>query len=468
MSKKTKTFRSVEIIDIANKGQSVGKSENGIVLMVKNGIPGDIVDIETFRRKKNYYLGNIIKYHSFSSLRTDPKCEHFGICGGCKWQNMIYNSQVHLKEKKIKHAIQNISQEIEVQPIIKCEEQYYYRNKLEFSFTENRWLTNKEIQSEEKEIERRGIGFHISGMWDKVIDINNCHLQSNPSNKIRLAVKNFAINHEISFYNSRSKKGLLRNLIIRNTSLDEFMVIIQFFENDIKKINLILSHLKDSFKEIKSLQYVINNKQNDSIYDREIKLFSGKKYIEEVIDELIFKIYPKSFFQTNIKQTIKLYELVKGFANLKGNEIVYDLYSGLGTISQFVAKKAKKVIGIESIGEAVISAKESAKSNKIYNVEFELGDMKNIFTSKFISKHGNPDVIITDPPRDGMHKDVIKEILKLETKKIVYVSCNPSTQCRDLELLKEKYDIEKVQPIDMFPHTDHVENIVLLKLKCKL
>ena len=253
MSKKTKTFRSVEIIDIANKGQSVGKSENGIVLMVKNGIPGDIVDIETFRRKKNYYLGNIIKYHSFSSLRTDPKCEHFGICGGCKWQNMIYNSQVHLKEKKIKHAIQNISQEIEVQPIIKCEEQYYYRNKLEFSFTENRWLTNKEIQSEEKEIERRGVGFHISGMWDKVIDINNCHLQSNPSNKIRLAVKNFAINHEISFYNSRSKKGLLRNLMIRNTSIDEFMVIIQFFENDIKKIKLILSHLKDSFKEIISL-----------------------------------------------------------------------------------------------------------------------------------------------------------------------------------------------------------------------
>ena len=465
MSKKTKTFRSVEIIDIANKGQSVGKSENGIVLMVKNGIPGDIVDIETFRRKKNYYLGNIIKYHSFSSLRTDPKCEHFGICGGCKWQNMIYNSQVHLKEKKIKHAIQNISQEIEVQPIIKCEEQYYYRNKLEFSFTENRWLTNIEISSVEKKIEKRGVGFHISGMWDKVIDINKCHLQSEPSNKIRLAVKSFAIDNNISFYNSRSRKGLLRNLMIRNSSLNEFMIVIQFYKNDSEKINMLLGHLKSLFTEIKSLQYVINDKQNDSLYDRKLILFDGNKYINEKIGKLNFKIYPKSFFQTNINQTIVLYEIVKKYANLKGDEIVYDLYSGLGTISQFIAKKAKKVIGIESIGDAVSSAEESALLNNINNVEFETGDMKNIFTSDFISRHGNPDLIITDPPRDGMHKKVLNEILKLETKTIVYISCNPSTQCRDLELLKEKYDIVKVQPVDMFPHTDHVENVVLLKFR---
>ena len=301
-------------------------------------------------------------------------------------------------------------------------------------------------------------------MWDKVVDIKNCHLQSDPSNKIRLSVKEYAINNDFSFYNSRSKKGLLRNLIIRNTSLNEFMVIIQFFEKNTEKIKSILNHLKISFPEIKSIQYVINNKENDSIYDRDIKLFYGEKFITEIIDKLNFKIYPKSFFQTNINQTIELYKTVKKLANLKGNEIVYDLYSGLGTISQFISKKAKKVIGIESIKEAVQSAKESAIENKINNVEFEVGDIKNIFTSKFVKKHGDPDLIITDPPRDGMHKDVIKEILKLETNLIIYVSCNPSTQLRDLEKLQEKYTIKKIQPVDMFPHTDHVENVVLLKI----
>ena len=462
---KNKVFHSLEIVDIGSKGQSIVKTNDGIVVMVTNGVPGDIVDIETYRKKKNYFLGNITKFHSYSKNRIEAKCEHFGTCGGCKWQNMMYDSQTHFKENKIKYSFKNISNNIELQPIIKCNELYYYRNKLEFSFTENRWLTNKEIKSEVKGIERRGIGFHISGMWDKVVDIKNCHLQSDPSNKIRLFVKEFAINNSISFYNSKLKKGLLRNLMIRNSSLNEFMVIIQFFENDSKKINLILHHLKNSFAEIKSLQYVINNKQNDSIYDREVKLFSGEKYINEKIDNLDFKIYPKSFFQTNINQTIKLYDIVKDFANLKGDEIVYDLYSGLGTISQFIAKKAKKVIGIESILEAVLSARESAILNKINNVEFVTGDMKNIFTSNFISEYGDPDVIITDPPRDGMHKDVIKEILKLETRIIVYVSCNPSTQCRDLVLLREKYDLKKVQPIDMFPHTDHVENVVLLEYK---
>ena len=464
MSNKRKVFNSVELIDIGSKGQSIGKSNEGIVLMVKNGVPGDIVDVETFSKKKNYFLANITNYVSYSKSRVDPKCEHFGTCGGCKWQNMSYDSQTLFKEKKIRHAFKNIC-ETKIESIIKCKDQYYYRNKLEFSFTENRWLTNQEIKSEKKEIERRGVGFHLSGMWDKIVDINNCLLQSDPSNKIRLSVKEFAINNDISFYNSRFKNGMLRNLMIRNTSLNEFMVIIHFFENDKEKIHLILNHLKNSFNEITSLQYVINNKENDSIYDRKINLFYGKKYINEVIDKLNFKIYPKSFFQTNINQTIKLYNIVKDFADLKGNETVFDLYSGLGTISQFVAKKAKKVIGIESINEAVISARESAVTNKVNNVEFEVGDMKSIFTSNFISKHEHPDVIITDPPRDGMHKDVIKEILKLDTKSIVYISCNPSTQCRDLELLKEKYDIKKVQPIDMFPHTDHVENVVLLKLR---
>ena len=464
MGSKRKNFSSIELVDIGSKGQSIGKSDEGIVLMVKNGVPGDIVDIETFRKKKNYFLGNITKYHSYSKYRTDPKCEHFGTCGGCKWQNMIYDSQTKLKENKIRHSFKNLC-DTKVEPIVKCNEEYFYRNKLEFSFTENRWLTNKEISSENKEIERRGVGFHISGMWDKVVDINNCHLQSEPSNKIRISVKEFAINNGISFYNSRLKKGMLRNLMIRNTSLNEFMVVIQFFQNDVDEIHLILNHLKNSFSEITSLHYIINNKENDSIYDRDIHLFYGNKYITESIGDLKFKINPKSFFQTNINQTIKLYDMVKNLANLKGDEIVFDLYSGLGTISQFIAKKAKKVIGIESINEAVISAKESAIENKVNNVDFVVGDMKKIFNPLFISKYGNPDLIITDPPRDGMHKDVIKEILKLKTKKIIYVSCNPSTQYRDLELLKEKYKIIKIQPVDMFPQTDHVENIVLLSYK---
>ena len=464
MSRKNKKFNSVEIIDIGTKGLSIAKSVDGIVLMVKKGVPGDVVDVETYRKKKNYYLGNITKYHSMSSLRTKAECEHFGTCGGCKWQDVIYDSQTDLKEKKIKHAIQNVFDNCKIEPIIKCENQYFYRNKLEFSFTENRWLTNEEILNSGTDLERRGVGFHISGMWDKVVDINKCHLQAEPSNEIRISIKNFAIKNDISFYNSRSKKGLLRSLMIRNTSLNQFMVIIQFYENDLKNIELTLNHLKNNFKELSSIQYIINSKDNDSIYDQTINLFSGKKYIEEMIGELKFKIFPKSFFQTNIKQTIKLYQVVKDLANLTGNEIVFDLYSGLGTITQFLAKGAKKITGIESVNEAVISARESSIDNNINNVEYETGDMKKIFTSEFISTHGNPDVIITDPPREGMHKDVIKEILNLDTKIIVYVSCNPPTQCRDLELLKIKYDISKVQPVDMFPHTDHVENVVLLKL----
>ncbi len=465
MSRKKKIFNSVELIDIGSKGQSIAKNDDGIILMVKNGVPGDIVDVETYKKKKNYFLGNIIKYHSYSKYRVDPVCDHFGTCGGCKWQNIIYKTQTELKENKIRHAFKKLSETIKINSIVKCEKKYNYRNKLEFSFTHKRWLTSKEIKSDNNKIERRGVGFHISGMWDKVVDINNCHLQSDPSNKIRLFIKDIAIKNEISFFNSRLKKGLLRNLMIRNTSLGEFMVVVQFYENNLEKITLILNNLKNTFNEIKSIYYVINDKENDSIYDRKLILHSGNKYITEKIEKLKFKIYPKSFFQTNINQTIILYEIVKKFADLNGNEIVYDLYSGLGTISQFLAKKAKKVIGIESVEEAVNSAKESAILNKINNVKFQTGDMKTIFTSNFIKKHGNPDVIITDPPRDGMHKDVIKEILKLKTKTIVYVSCNPATQLRDLEKLKEKYDILKVQPVDMFPHTDHVENVVLLRHK---
>ena len=462
---KNKLFESVEIFDIGSRGQTIAKSDEGIVLMVKNGVPGDIVDIKTYRKKKNYYLGNIVNYHSYSKFRVDPKCEHFGLCGGCKLQNISYNYQTKLKEDKIKHSLNKIFQNVNINPILKCKDQFNYRNKLEFSFTDNKWLTNDEIKKKNNDIDRRGIGFHKAGMWDKVVDIKKCHLQEEPSNKIRIALKEFAKKNNISFYNTRLKKGLLRTVTIRSSSLNQFMVLVQFFENNEKNISLVMNFLKDSFKEIYSLLYCINNKENDSIYDREIILYNGKNYIEEKIKDLIFKIYPKSFFQTNIKQTLKLYKIIHEFSDLSGNEVVYDLYSGLGTITQFIAKDAKRVIGIESIEEAVISAKNSAKENNITNVDFEAGDMKKLFSSEFISRHGICDLIITDPPRDGMHKDVIKEIIKLKTPKIVYVSCNPSTQCRDLELLKDTYDITKVQPVDMFPHTDHVENIVLLELK---
>ena len=462
---KNKLFESVEIFDIGSRGQTIAKSDEGIVLMVKNGVPGDIVDIKTYRKKKNYYLGNIVNYHSYSKFRVDPKCEHFGLCGGCKLQNISYDYQTKLKEDKIKHSLNKIFQNVNINPILKCKDQFNYRNKLEFSFTDNKWLTNDEIKKKNNDIDRRGIGFHKAGMWDKVVDIKKCHLQEEPSNKIRIALKEFAKKNNISFYNTRLKKGLLRTVIIRSSSLNQFMVLVQFFENNEKNISLVMNFLKDSFKEIYSLLYCINNKENDSIYDREIILYNGKNYIEEKIKDLIFKIYPKSFFQTNIKQTLKLYKIIHEFSDLKGDEVVYDLYSGLGTITQFIAKDAKKVIGIESVEEAVISAKNSAKENNITNVDFEAGDMKKLFSSEFISRHGICDLIITDPPRDGMHKDVIKEIIKLKTPKIVYVSCNPSTQCRDLELLKDTYDITIVQPVDMFPHTDHVENIVLLELK---
>lgn len=334
MKKNKKIFNNVNVLDIGAKGLSICKTKEDIVIMVKNGVPGDIVDVETYKKKKNYFLGNITKYHSFSKNRTNPKCSHFGLCGGCGWQNMLYESQTKYKELKIKHLFKNIFNIDEVKPIVNCDENFYYRNKLEFSFTDNRWLTESEVKSKKNEIDRVGIGFHLSGKWNKVVDIERCYLQNDPSNKIRLSLKDFSKKNNITFYNSKFNKGLLRSLMIRNSSLNEFMVVIQFYENKLDDINKIMIHLKQSFKEIKSLQYIINNKKNDSIYDQKINLFYGKAYINEKIKNLNFKIYPKSFFQTNIKQTVILYEIVKKLTDLKGKEIVYDLYSGLGTISQ--------------------------------------------------------------------------------------------------------------------------------------
>ncbi len=465
VNRKWESFKRLEVLDVGSKGNSICKTSDGKVVIVKNGVPGDIIDVDTYKKRKKFLLGNIIKYHKFSEKRIEPKCKHFGICGGCKWQNIRYDSQVKFKENKIKHLFSNYNVESKIEKIIKSENQFYYRNKVEFSFTDNRWLTIDEIKSIKSITDKRGIGFHLSGMWNKVVDIKECFLQADPSNKIRTSIKDFAIKNQISFYNPKLNSGSLRTVLVRNNSLGEFMVIVQFATNNQTTINLTMNFLKNSFIEVKSLGYIINKKLNDSIYDQEIVIFDGNEYIEEKISDLNFRIYPKSFFQTNIDQTLKLYRVIEKFANLKGDELVYDLYSGLGTISQFIANDSRKVIGIECVMDAVISAKKSLKQNNIKNVEFILGDMRKILNEDLFNKYGKPDLLITDPPRDGMHKNVILQILEILPKKIIYVSCNPSTQKRDLDFLLDKYEIKIVQPIDMFPQTDHLENVVLLNLK---
>ena len=359
---------------------------------------------------------------------------YFSICGGCKWQNINYDAQVKFKENKLRYLFKTFEVDKKFDKIIKVENQFYYRNKLEFSFTNNRWLTENEINSTVEIKEKRGLGFHPTGMWNKVVDIDKCFLQSDPSNRIRNSVKTFAINNNISCYNPKLHTGILRTIKIRNNNAGEFMVVVQFLENNKRIIDLILNFLKNSFKEIKSLNYIINKKVNDSIYDQKIINYSGEKSIDEKINNLRFKINPKSFFQTNTNQTLNLYKVVRKFAKLTGNELVYDLYCGLGTISQFLADSSKKIIGIESVEDAIYSARKSVSANKINNVEFVVGDMRKVLNGGLFSKYGRPDLLITDPPRDGMHKDVIKQILKILPKKIIYVSCNPATQIRDLDL----------------------------------
>ncbi|MBW1296799.1 23S rRNA (uracil(1939)-C(5))-methyltransferase RlmD [Aquimarina litoralis] len=351
----------------------------------------------------------------------------------------------------------------EVNTILGSEDQFFYRNKMEFSFSDSRWLTLEEIQSDTEIGNRNALGFHIPGMWDKILDIDKCHLQEDPSNAIRNKVKTFATENGLSFYNARNQKGFLRTLMMRIVSTGEIMVLIQFFHEDVEKRTLLLDYIISEFPQITSLQYVINPKGNDTIYDQEVICYHGKDHIEEEMEGLRFKINAKSFYQTNSKQAYELYKITREFAGLTGEELVYDLYTGTGTIAQFVAKKAKKVIGVEAVPEAIEDAKANAKHNSIDNVEFYVGDMKKVFTNEFISTHGQPEVVITDPPRDGMHKDVVAQLLNISPNKIVYVSCNSATQARDLSLLDSVYKVTKVQPVDMFPQTHHVENVVLLE-----
>ncbi|MEP1984276.1 MAG: 23S rRNA (uracil(1939)-C(5))-methyltransferase RlmD, partial [Maribacter dokdonensis] len=416
---------------------------------------------------KAYFEGTAINFHSLSNKRVDPVCQHFNVCGGCKWQDMGYEHQLFYKQKEVENNLKRIGHLDlpELTPILGSEQQYFYRNKMEFSFSDSRWLTLDEIQSDQQIDNKNALGFHIPGMWDKILDIKKCHLQKDPSNAIRLETKRFAIENGLTFFNPKNQYGMLRTLMLRTSSIGEIMVLVQFFENDKEKRELLLNHLSKTFPEITSLLYVINPKQNDTIYDQEIICFSGRDHIFEEMEGLKFKINAKSFYQTNSEQAYELYKITRNFADLKGDELVYDLYTGTGTIAQFVSKKAKKVIGIESVPEAILDAKANAERNRIENVDFFVGDMKNVFNEQFIAQNGVPDVIITDPPRDGMHKDVVQQILNIAPKKVVYVSCNSATQARDLELMKEMYTITKVQPVDMFPQTHHVENVVLLEKK---
>ncbi|WP_343617823.1 23S rRNA (uracil(1939)-C(5))-methyltransferase RlmD [Flavobacterium sp.] len=460
-------FHQIEVLDAGAKGVSVAKAPDGKVIFIPNVVPGDVVDVQTFKKRKAYYEGKAVKFHELSKHRIDPICEHFGVCGGCKWQNMKYSQQLYYKQNEVKNHLQRIGKvELpEFEDILGSEKQFFYRNKMEFSFSNSRWLTEKEIGSTEDLGNRNALGFHIPKMWDKILDIEKCHLQQDPSNAIRNEIRAFANEHNLAFFNPREHSGLLRTLMIRTASTGEIMVLIQFFEDDKANRELILDHLYEKFPQITSLQYVVNAKQNDTIYDQDIKLYKGRDYILEEMEGLKFSINAKSFYQTNSDQAYELYKITRDFAGLTGNETVYDLYTGTGTIAQFVSKKAKKVIGVESVPEAILDAKANAERNNITNCEFFVGDMKVVFNEAFIAQHGKPDVIITDPPRDGMHALVIDQILKIAPKKVVYVSCNSATQARDLALMDEKYKVARVRPVDMFPQTHHVENVVLLELR---
>lgn len=458
-------FENIEVIDAGAKGKAVAIAPDGRVIFISNAVPGDVVTVHTFKKRKNYYEGKAISILKYSDKRVEPKCLYFGTCGGCKWQHMSYEHQLYYKQKEVDNNLTRLGK-IELPeslPIIGSEEQYYYRNKMEFSFSDNKWLTFEQIQSDEIIKNRNALGFHIPGMWDKILDIDECHLQRNPSNAIRNFIKQKAEALNLTFYNNRKQEGFLRTLMIRITSTGDVMVLLQFFYEDQEKISLLLDAIALEFPKITSLLYVVNSKGNDTIYDQDVVCYYGKDHIFEEMEGLRFKINAKSFYQTNSQQAYELYKVTRDFAGLTSNDLVYDLYTGTGTIAQFISKYVKKVIGIEAIPEAIEAAMENAKLNNIDNVEFYTGDMKKVLNQSFIDKHGAPNVIITDPPRDGMHKDVVTQLLNISAEKIVYISCNSATQARDLSLLDSLYKVTKVQAVDMFPQTHHIENVVLLE-----
>jgi len=456
-------LEKVRISDIGSEGKAFARVDNKVVF-VPMLIPGDVVDIRVNRKRKNYLEGSVVRFHEYSKDRIKPVCRHFGECGGCKWQHLPYDLQLRFKEKQVKDNLERIGrlQLPSVSPIIGSYRIFGYRNKLEFTFSDKRWLTREEMNSGVERGNDDALGFHIPGHFDKVIDILECHLQPEPSGSIRNAVRLYAHRKGLRFFNLRQQSGFLRNLIIRNTSDGQVMVLVVFFMDEKERREDLLDFIISEFPRITSLFYVINSKKNDSLADQTPVLYKGEDHITETFDGLTFRIGPKSFTQTNSEQALQLYRKTRDFAGLTGHEIVYDLYTGIGTIANFVASSSRKVIGIEYVEEAVRDAAENSRINNITNTQFFSGDVKDILSDEFIELNGRPDVLITDPPRAGMHQDVIEKILSILPSRVVYISCNPATQARDLQFLSSKYNIVGVQPVDMFPHTHHVENIVLM------
>ena len=457
-------YEGVEIIDIGAEGKAIARV-NGVVVFTTGVIPGDIADLQVIKKREKYQEARVVRITANSPDRIAPFCAHFEVCGGCKWQYLHYDKQLFYKQKQVSDQLTRIGKVVlpEVMPIKGSANSTFYRNKLEFTFSNRRWLTLEEVRSGAQFEDMDVLGFHVQGMFDKVLNVDKCWLQSDPSNAIRNAVKNYATENFLDFYDLRNKEGFLRNLIIRTTTTGELMVIVNFFREEAEKREALLNFLYTTFPAITSLLYVINQKGNDTITDQDIHVFKGRDHIFEEMEGLKFIIGPKSFYQTNSLQAYELYKVARDFAALTGTEIVYDLYTGTGTIACFVASEAKKVIGIEYVPEAIVDAKINAVNNNLSNTRFFAGDMKDILTKDFIAEHGHPDVIITDPPRAGMHEDVVNTLLFAAPERIVYVSCNPATQARDIQLLSHNYRVTKVQPVDMFPHTHHVENVVLLE-----
>lgn len=467
MAFKRFNIENLEIQSAGAEGKAVAKLD-GLTIFIPYAVPGDIVDVEIYKRKHGYAEANLLAIKQPSPNRVEAPCPHFGVCGGCKWQMLAYDQQLLFKQKQVEDNFKHLGkfEYPALNPILGSEKQYYYRNKLEYTFSNMRWLSYAEMDRMKagEPFEMRCTGFHIPGMFDKILDIDHCWLQADPSNGIRLFCKQYAIEHDITFYDPRQRTGVLRNIIIRTASTGDLMVVVIVSDyND--QVRAMLTALGDRFPEISSLIYIVNTKLNDTIFDLPFHLFKGKDHIMEKMEDLYFKVGPKSFYQTNSEQAYVLYSVVRNFAEIKPDDVVYDLFTGTGTIANFVAHQAKRVVGVEYVDAAVEDAHINSAQNHIENTEFVVGDMAKIFTDDFIKKHGRPDVVITDPPRAGMHTNVLAQLLKLEVPRIVYVSCNPATQARDLTLLNPKYKVVAVQPVDMFPHTQHVENVVKLELR---
>ena len=471
--KEPEYLNDVLIVDAGSEGMSVAKPE-GRVIFIPFGVPGDVVDIEVFKKKKNYFEGRILNFKKQSEKRVEPVCQHFGLCGGCKWQQLDYQWQIYYKQKQVKDNFDRIGkiEYPEIRPILGCEKQYFYRNKLEYAFSNRKWLTDGAPSGTYGEEDVKGLGFHLPSLFDRVVDIEKCHLQADPSNDIRLFVRKFTMDRKLSYYSVRHHEGLMRNLVIRCNSKGEFMVILVISEENTIIRNELIPALEQRFPQIISLLLIINSKLNDVINDLPFECLKGEPYLMETMasprsgfPDLKFRIGPVSFFQTNVYQAERLYRTAFDLAGVKGDELMYDLYTGTGTIAQYFSRFVKRVVGIEYVEEAIADAKVNAAINGIGNCMFFAGDMAKIFTDEFIAANGKPDFIVTDPPRAGMAEKVVEQLLKIKAPKIVYVSCNPATQARDLQLLSSEYKVMAVQPVDMFPHTQHVENVTLLELR---